>query len=250
MNETAEYESLLAQRFSALTIPATEDWSDVHRRARRTQARRLAFLAVALVVFALAATPALGIGGRLLDLIQGPPAPSQVQDYFAANDATREKMIAYAEVAGEKLHDRFSRVIATEARGVFAIDSPDGPIYLWAAPTEDGRQCWLIQGGAEIPTGRPYGLGSCDVADQASAVLPEVFWTAERPGVEILHARIYDDAITRLDVDLEDAQPISLPVLAGHALGTVPGGTRVLDFVGRNADGVEVSRITVHPPTG
>lgn len=202
-------------------------------------------VAAAILVGVLLVTPAFGIGGRLVDLIQGPPAPPEVQTHFAANDGTREKMFAYAAEAGEKLHDRFSPVIASEARGVFAIESADGPIYLWAAPTEDGRQCWLTQAGTNTATGSPIGLSSCDGSDVTSAMSPEPWWIAERPSVEIIHVRLYDDAITRVDVELEDAPSVALPVVAGHALGTVAKEERIVAIVGRNANGDEVARFTL-----
>lgn len=211
----------------------------------RPRRRGLVAVASAALLAALFVTPAFGIGGRLLDLIQGSPAPPEVQTYFAANDGTREKMFAYAEEAGKKLHDRFSPVIASEARGVFAIESADGPIYLWAAPTEDGGQCWLIQAGTNTATGSPVGLGSCDGSVHPNAINPRTWWIIDRPSVEIVHARLYDDAITQVDVELDDAPSVALPVVAGHALGTVAKEARILAVVGRTADGEEVARFTL-----
>ena len=49
------------------------------RRAHRRRGRALVALAAAILVGGLLVTPALGIGSRLLDLIQGPPAPPEVQ---------------------------------------------------------------------------------------------------------------------------------------------------------------------------
>jgi len=214
---------------------------------RSRTGRRVTVAVAAAVLAVLLVTPAFGIGGRLLDLIQGPPAPLEVQTYFAANDGTRQKMLAYAEEAGAKLHDRYSPVIASEARGVFAIESADGPIYLWAAPTEDGRQCWLIQAGTNAATGSPVGLGSCDGSEHPHAINPGTWWIADRPSVEIVHARIYDDDITQVDVELEDAPSVSLPVVAGHALGTVAKEARILTLVGRDQNGDEVTRFTLGP---
>lgn len=246
MTEMTDHESLMASRFAALATRDRGDWLDVRRRARRMHRRRPALVLAAALAAVVVVTPAFGIGGRLLDLIQGPPAPPEVQTYFAANDGTREKMFAYAEAAGEKLHDRFSPVIASEARGVFAIESPDGPIYLWAAPTGDGRQCWLIQAGTENVAGSPRGLGGCDgPVGQPSAMSPGVWRPAERPDIEIVHVRIYDDAITRIEVELESASPIPLPLVAGYALGTVAKEERIVAIVGRSADGEEVARFTL-----
>lgn len=249
MTEMTDHESLMASRFAALATSDSGDWVDVRRRARGMYRRRVALVLAATFAAVVVAAPAFGIGGRLLDLIEGTPAPPEVQTSFAANDGTRQKMFAYAEEAGEKLHDRFSPVIASEARGVFAIESADGPIYLWAAPTEDGRQCWLIQAGAESVTGRPFGLGGCDgPGEQQGAMSPGVWWTEKRPNVEIVYVRVYDDAITRIEAELEGAPAISLPVVAGYALGTVAKEARILAIVGRNGEGEEVARFTLHEP--
>jgi hypothetical protein len=216
------------------------------RRPRRSRRRRVSVAVVtAALLGALLVAPAVGLGDRLLDLLQRPAAPPEVQAHFAANETLRKQLFAHVEAAGHALHDRFSPVVAGEARGIAAIESADGPIYLWAAPTEDGRQCWLIQAGAEAATGRPYGSGSCDATEAESKVWPSTQWTAERPSVKILHARVYDDAITRVEIVIKDGPEVSLPVVAGHALGTVAKDARVLAFVGRNASSDEVTRTTL-----
>jgi hypothetical protein len=215
-------------------------------RPRRSRRRGVSVAVVtAALLGALMITPAFGLGDRLIDLLQRPAAPPEIQAHFAANNAVRKQLFAHTEAAGHALHDEFSAVIAGEARGIAAIESADGPIYLWAAPTEDGRQCWLIQAGAEAATGRPYGSSSCDPTEAESKMRPSIQWTAERPSVKILHARVYDDAITRVEIVVEDGPEVSLPVVAGHALGTVAKDARVLAFVGRNASSDEVTRTTL-----
>jgi hypothetical protein len=217
---------------------------------RHTARRRLTVVAavgIMVLLGAVVATPARGVGGRLLDLIQGSPAPPEVQTYFAANDGTRKAMFAHQQAAGERLHEQFSPVIAAEARGVFAIDTADGPVYLWAAPTEDGRQCWLIQAGARPATGTPSGLGSCEETEHASGLNSGTFWTAERPSVVMVYARVYDGEITRIDVEVEGAPPIPLHVVSGYALGAIPKEARTLALIGRNAEGGEVTRTTLRP---
>jgi hypothetical protein len=65
---------------------------------RHTSRKRVAVVvAVGIIVLvgAVVATPARGVGDRLLDLIHGSPAPPEVQTYFAANDGTRRTMLAY-----------------------------------------------------------------------------------------------------------------------------------------------------------
>jgi hypothetical protein len=218
----------------------------LRRRAPRSRRRAVSLVVAAgALLGALLVTPAFGLGDRLLDLLQRPAAPREVQEHFAANNTVRKQLFAHVEEAGHTMQDRFSRVIAGEARGVAAIESADGPIYLWAAPTEDGRQCWLIQAGAEAATGRPYGSTSCDVTEVESKIRFGTLWTVERPSVKIVHVRVYDDAITRAGIVVEDGREVSLPVVAGHALGTVAKETRVLAFVGRDASGDEVARTTL-----
>jgi hypothetical protein len=62
------------------------------------------------------------------------------------------------------------------------------------------------------------------------------------PEIQIVHVRVYDDAIAQVEVELEGAPPVSLRVVAGHALRTVAKEERILALVGRNPDGDEVTR--------
>jgi len=248
MNDMTDHEFLMASRFAALATRDSGDWMDVRRRARVTHRRRVTLVLVAMIVAVVLATPAFGIGGRLLNLIEGTPAPPDVQTSFATSSEGFKQMLDHAQEAGEKLNDQYSPVIASDARGLFAIESAGGPIYLWAAPTEDGRQCWLIQEGTDFASGRPFGLTSCDPSDPATAMSPEPLWSAERPSVEIVHVRLYDDAITRVEVELDGAPTAALPLVAGHAFGTVPKDERILAIVGRNADGDEVARFKMGDP--
>lgn len=227
-------EAFERQRALVSTVAAAQ------RRPSRRRGPLAAIAASAAVLGVLLVTPAFGIGGKLVDLIQDKPAPSEVKSYFASNNKQRVKMFAFAEKAGASLHDQFSPVMADEARGVFALESPDGPIFLWVAPTEDGRQCWLLQAMAT-----PGGTGSCDATDEQRPMRPETLWTEDRPSVKIVHARIYDDAITQVDVVLDSAPEVSIAVVAGHALGTVSQDARIVALAGRNADGDEVARVSV-----
>ena len=250
-------EQVLAELLDRV-VPASErgrpDWAEVMatvgepsasvQRRRWKPRRRHSALVAALALAVLSVTPAFGVRDRLLDLIEGTPAPVEVKTHFASSDALRTQLFESANEAGATLHDRFSPVVASGARGIFALDTADGPIYLWAAPTEDGRQCWLIQAGSDRATGRPYGLGGCDNEPHVSDMRPETWWTAERPSVKILHARIYDEAITHVVAELQDGSTVPLHVAAGHALATVEQDALVLALVGRNDAGEEIKRTT------
>lgn len=217
----------------------------VAHRGRRASSRGrrplAAALALAVLLGVLLVTPAFGLGGRLLDAINGKPAPTEVKAFFASNDQGRARLFAEADRAGAVLHDRFSPVLADETRGVFAIQTSDGPIFLWAAPTEDGRECWLLQ----TTTTTAGGSTSCDEKDSAQAMQPEIFWTEDRPNIRIVHARILDESIARITVEVEGGPEVSLPAVDGHGLGTVAKDARIIALVGRDADGTEVARFPV-----
>jgi hypothetical protein len=245
MTEMNDKQSLLAGRFEALKARDPGDWKAVRVRVRRMRRQRAAVVGAVTLATAVLAAPAFSIGERLADLIQGSPAPLEVQAYFVANDELRREMLARRADAGQELHDQFSPVIADEARGVFAIDAQQGPTYLWAAPTEDGRQCWLIQTGTRPATGRPFGTSSCDGTEESPAFSPGIIAWADLPNVVIVHVRVHDEAIARVDVEIDGRPAVALPVAAGHALGSVAKGERVSAFVGRNTEGDEVARFTV-----
>ncbi len=228
---------LLEQHFLPLRNATDDsDWLDVRRRARRSL-RRVALVAAVAVAAALLVAPAFGVGGRFLDLIRGSPAPPEIQTYFATSNTVRKRMFDDAQAAGVELHQRFSPVIASETRGVAAIDTPDGPIFLWVAPTEDGGQCWLVQ---------PHS-GACEPPGRTAPLQPEgPGWTIQRPSVLIFHVRVHDDAITRVQLNLEGADALTLPVVSGHALGTIPKQehVRLQSVAGFHADGDVVARWT------
>ncbi len=241
---TTQDERLTRLLLDALPASRTGDWGDVQRRAaghRTARRRRFAALVTTAVVGTLfAVAPATGIVGELRDLVQGTPAPPPVQTAIAKSDAMRKEMYANRQEAGAVLHDRYSPVIASETRGVLALDAVDGPIYLWISPTEDGRECWLIQSGEEKRTGRPYGLGSCD-GTKNPAILPNVFWTADRPSVKVVHVRLSDAAVTDVRVEVEGAADLTLPVAEGHALGTIPKDADVRLLVALDKHGSELA---------
>jgi hypothetical protein len=248
-------EQMLAELLDRV-VPVSDrgrpDWAEVMaiagtagvQRRRWKPPRRYVALVAALALAVLLATPAFGVRDRILDLIDGAPAPAEVKTHFASSDALRTQLFESANEAGATLHDRFSPVVASRARGIFALDTEEGPIYLWAAPTEDGRQCWLVQSGADQTTGRPYGHGGCDRETHASGMQPQSWWTAERPSVTIVHARIYDNSITQVVAKLETGGTVAFPVAAGHALGTIEKDARLSALVGRNDEGEEIKRIT------
>src|SRR5205823_6022000 len=54
-------------------------------------------------------------------------------------------------------------VDTSKVHGVLGVQTNDGPLYLWAAPIGDGRQCWLLQfANDHNPDNTLYGPSGCD----------------------------------------------------------------------------------------
>jgi hypothetical protein len=214
---------------------------DVASRFRRARRIRVGLVLAATGLCGLLISP-VGIGGELGKLLSGTPAPAPIQESFAGLDNMRASMFAYAAAAGHELHDRYSKVIADAAVHVTSIGTVDGPVDLWAAPTEDGRQCWLIQTGTRKVSGQPSGLSTCEGREPVQPIAFDSFWTDELPDVAIVHVRLYEDRIVQVDLTVERGQDRSLPVTEGHALGWIPHAARVVGAVGRDVDGEVVAR--------
>lgn len=124
------------------------------KRRRLTRSRVLLACAVVVAVGATTAS-ASGLGGRLLDFVAGEPAPPPVQRQFDLQ-SRRKAVVPWLE------QQPGSRVIASKARGVLAIETSVGPVYLWVAPTRDGGFCWMIDIEASTrPDGSPNAGGGC-----------------------------------------------------------------------------------------
>lgn len=262
----------------------SHDWENVldragyrggRRQSRRRRSGLVLAIAMAMLADGLLVTPALGIGDRILDLVQGAPAPPEVQTFFATGDAYMDVARDPDEV-GKALNGPVPvPVIASEARLAFALGTPDGPIHIWTAPTRDGRHCALYQWGDPLPNGqlpltniawggqdRPVGgpvngMVGCEFDPDASGLMP-VGITLE--SVSLVRVWFHDPTITRIEIELQGAPPISLPVVAvGNgfmAAGTIPKPTAGHEHafwsstavVARSADGTEVARAPVRHP--
>lgn len=142
------------------------DWQNVLDRAyepRRVRPRTLALAAAVAIVVAVIATPALGVGRALLDLIgrtnvsfsHSKPAPNEVKKSFL--DLAMGAPPAFAPGA-----------IADEARtvGTFVVNGHRR--HLWVVPTRRGGYCWAF--------GRNMLGCRATIADRKGAL--GVSWTA------------------------------------------------------------------------
>jgi hypothetical protein len=206
---------------------------------RSGRRRRVGIVAVAAAVVGLLASP-VGIGGGLVKLLGGTPAPAPIRRTF--DDVRKAFSDTNRIAAADSLESRYGQVIPEETRGLLAIGSVDGEIYLWVAPTRDGRECWLIQSGYHPATGKPYAGESCDGTAPTDKILVEATWSKRLPDVIIVHVRAYDDSITTVEIEVANGRDVLVPVTSGHALGTIPSDARPDEVVARDADGDVVAR--------
>jgi hypothetical protein len=217
MNEATLRDRLLA------TVPAVDDsdWLDVRRRARAIEAPRrrsrrlLAIAAVLAILTALVANPALGIGERLLDFVEGDPAPEDVKQSIGS-------AIPYGRIVLGEPEIRFERTPPPEvarARLAIRLDSSLGPVYLWAAPAEGGA-CTSL----EIVSFEERSGPLCDSAPTAENQItnfklgPSVVLNRER---NFTSGRV-GAQVGRLEVDLSDGQVAELRLVEGFFLAEFP----------------------------
>ena len=123
------------RRASARLASALEEATGREQAARLHQGRRrwraVALAAVILVGAALLVTPALGIGDRLLSLIQGKPTPLDVQAPAWSRDGRTIVFVSWRDGNGE----------------VYAMDA-DGssPRNLTQDPAKDAGPAWSPDG--------------------------------------------------------------------------------------------------------
>jgi hypothetical protein len=200
MTEMADYESLLAERFSALAIPDGGDWLDVRRRARRMQRRRAALVLAAAIAAIAVAAPALGFHRVIVDWFQAEPASGRTQ-----LDFLRLGVLAPPGMD--------PGVIPNSARKVMTVKYKGRPHVLAVAPTKSGGFCWIwtdltgscVQDRNEV---RPEGN---DPRDRNPFALGAGFMADEEGTVSLVDGRLLDDRIEHLTLQYEDGQSADIP---------------------------------------
>jgi Tol biopolymer transport system component len=216
------------------------------RRSARTTRRGLVAVAVVILVGGLLVTPALGIGSRLLDLIQSPPGLPEVQApvwspgggriaFLSRRDGGKEVYVVSADGSGQRRLTGDARYPATPA---------------WSP---NGRQI-AFEGG-------PYTLSGVYVVNADGSGQRRLARNGHAPawspdGRTI--AFFSDTKIYLMNADGSEHRHLTKPLTAGRSLAWSPDG-RKLAFLGEggcgqfcfhviviNADGSNVRDLTPH----
>lgn len=238
---------LVANFRSKVPPPTQETVARVYRRATDTRQRPLTFLstrlsprtrlALALGVAALVLVPAaVAIGGKILDVFEGTPAPPSVSTVFSTDNRMADQAVQDGFAA------KFPHVDVSKAHGVVQIQTADGPEDLWAAPNDQGGLCWFIN-FANDPSGPNgvYGGGSCDNSTPpTSNITFSDFWELPHPSLLTVDGRVYVDAAT-VQLILADGSTTTLPVVEGLFLGSLNKGAKVTQITAYDSSGKQVA---------
>jgi hypothetical protein len=196
-----------------------DGWADVLQRTHRTR-RRYALLGAALVALLLVPT-AVALRGQIANLFQGTPAPPSVSTSFESNNRI-------ADMATQKgFGDRFPHADVSKAHGVIEVQTSEGPEDLWAAPNDQGGNCWWVDfaNDPEGPGGK-LGFGTCDTNHLSAAIEPGVTWVEQHPTLATLMGLVHVNA-DRVVVRLKDGTTVTLPVVEGAFLASLDKGAQL-----------------------
>jgi hypothetical protein len=220
-------DAVLRDRLLA-TIPALDDgdWLDVRRRARAIEAPRrrrrrlLAIAAVLAILTALVVNPALGIGERLLEFVEGDPAPEGIRKAFVTHQPSElrvgHRVFTRPKPAPPNLADAHLAV---------ALESSVGPVYLWVA---DGGACMLLEIDAipDLPDGRPNAGGGCGSGPTPERPIDAGAGATRVDDVYFNHIRgRVRSNIVRLEATLSDGRKVDLRLVDGFFLAELPAST-------------------------
>jgi hypothetical protein len=226
-------DAVLRDRLLA-TVPALDDadWLDVRRRASAISARRrnrrlLALAAALAILTALVVNPALGIGERLLDFVEGDPAPESVKREFSFGEKPPPPLRVGDRVIERPTAKRPPADLA-DAHLAVALESSLGPVYLWVDPMTGGGRCTLLEvvEAPKPPPGLPRGGVNCRSRPPADRPI-EGGETGDRVDGEYLHLTVgqVNRRIARLEVALTDGRVVPIRLVDGFFLAELPAGT-------------------------
>lgn len=207
---------------------------------RRHSWRPLAVAAVAVIALAGAGVGiAAGVGA-----FEGTPAPPDVSTNFTQLNKMGDAAIQ------QGISATWPQVDASKAHGVIEIQTPDGPQDMWAAPNDQGGQCYFIDWANDPPgqDGIKYGFGGgCGPSSPPPASSPPVtpisfgdVWVAGHPDLMTVWGTVHVDAAT-VQITLDDGSTVTLPVVEHAFLGSLPKGTKLAKVAAFDAAGNQVA---------
>lgn len=136
---------LLDQVVTVEHLPA---WGDVLGRARRSRRRYGAL--VALVALFVLVPAAWAIDGAF----QGSPAPAPIQSMAAFMNEQAPQAVAYAAAHSWPDPQQYGTTAdLSKLHGLIQVQTADGPLDAWGAPSSNGGLCYFIDLEADLAPG-------------------------------------------------------------------------------------------------
>jgi hypothetical protein len=210
-------------------------------------------LVIAVAVAALAGA-GVSIAARV-GAFEGTPAPPAVTGVFRQINGTAG--------AGVKAGlSKFPQAEVSKAHGVIEVQTPDGPIDLWAAPDDQGGQCVFMDFANSSPGedgAQPGGSACYQSSPTASNIDFAQFGFPPPPGSPEPHLKecdrgialcrvaisgvVYVSAAT-VQVTLDDGSRMTLPVVEHLFLGSLAHPTKIVKVAAFDADGNQVAELS------
>jgi hypothetical protein len=212
-----------------------DGWDDVLGRARRARRR---YVLLATAAFALVLVPtSVALRGAIADLFQGTPAPPAISNAFEASNKAADL------ATQEGFKSKFPRADVSQAHGVLEVQTSDGPEDLWAAPSDQGGDCWFIDFADDPagPGGQP-GFGGCDRESPkpSSHIALSTEWELPHPGLMTLSGQVFVSAV-KVEAELKDGSRLTLPIVEGFFLASLQKGAQVSQLTAYDAAGAAVA---------
>jgi len=174
-------------------------------------------LVTAVAVAALAGAGVAVAAG--LGAFEGTPAPPEITSAL-----TIPKQIM-ADATKQGMAQAFPQADVSHAHGVIEIQTPDGPQDLWAAPNDQGGQCFLIDYANDPVSssgGKPFS-GGCfkDAHGDYKIVAAGPEWGIDHPDLLTIYGRVKVDAAT-VKIALQDGSTLTAPVAEHFYLASIP----------------------------
>jgi len=202
------------------------------RLGRLLRPRNITTIALGFAVVLV--PPAVAFHNRLLDLIQGRPAPPPVTRAFQAWNWSSVE-ISLPDLAGLPYVD------AGNARGVAELHTHTGSISLWVAPNDRGADCWVyVYRGATPTAGAPEATSlHCDLQSEFHSAgplgIPQMVLNCVMPSVWFVHVQVR--GVTGVQLVYPDGHRTPMRVVNGTAVAAfrvtdLPTAIAAVDDVG------------------
>ena len=211
--------------------------------------RRLRPVLVAAVAAAALAGAGVAIAAGF-GAFEGTPAPPEI-----TSGLNVPKQIV-ADATKQGFAQAFPQADVSQAHGVIEIQTPDGPQDLWAAPNDQGGQCFFID-YANDPVGSSGGkpgTGGCitpDTYGDSKIVADGPEWGIDHPDLLTIYGSVEVDAAT-VNIALQDGSTLTAPVAEHFFLASIPkpatsGDAKLERVTAFDATGTKVADWTPSP---